>query len=249
VFKKIIEISKIKRLVKWNWFFIVYCTFSIKCVIFPLTFISKFFIRIKKFTITIHSSIIPITIINSTICITEFSFSMTKSIFFLSDINTSVSILFCNNFWILFWTFFLNLLKFNNLLRLLRLRSYIRIILWNLNWCFWLFCLYSCKCWLYYYCLVYLIILGCKFGNITYLLTLISLLRTYKSRLSILLYNLISVFSWRSNIWTQNSCCCSLFFLNRWWFFFNNFSLSNTLSNIIYNSHLLLLLLLLLLLK
>ena len=97
VFLKEIKISIIKSVIKWNRFLIVYCALSKECIIFPFPFVSELLVWIIKFTISIHSSKLPITIINTTISITKLTLTMTKSILFHSSINTSVFILLCHN--------------------------------------------------------------------------------------------------------------------------------------------------------
>lgn len=117
MFLKKIEICEIKWVVKWNWIFIINSTFSRKCIVLPISLICKLFIWIIQSSVAIHCSILSISIINPSISIAEFSFPMTKAILFLSCINTSILILFCNNFYI--WIALLKVLIWWLLLRLM----------------------------------------------------------------------------------------------------------------------------------
>ena len=116
MFLKEIKICEVKWVIKWNWIFIINSTFTRKCIVLPISFICKLFVWIVQSSIAVHCSILSISIINSSVRIAEFSFSMSKAILFLSCINTGILILFCDNFYI--WIALLKVLIWHLLLRL-----------------------------------------------------------------------------------------------------------------------------------
>ena len=80
MFWKIIKIGEVKTMVKLNWIFIINTTLTKEGIILPLSLISKLSIWIVQVTQTIHCTLIPISFIDTSVCVLKFSFTVTKTI-------------------------------------------------------------------------------------------------------------------------------------------------------------------------
>lgn len=97
VLLQIVKICIIKSMIKWDWLFIINNTLTRKCIIHPLTFISQFSVWIIQIPKTIHSSLVPISLVYTAISILELSFSVAQAVYFLSYIDAGIVILLCND--------------------------------------------------------------------------------------------------------------------------------------------------------
>ena len=133
VLLKVVEVCIVEGVVQRDGLFIINSPLSRKRIILPIPLISKLFIWVIKSSIPIHSTILPISVIDAPISIAELPFPMSQTILLLPSVNTSIFVLLRHNITFHIRSFLIrNLWLVDRLLRGFGMRC--SLDKWSLRW-------------------------------------------------------------------------------------------------------------------